>query len=306
MNFISKTILAILVAILIIIPSYENTHAQTTSIGVSPSQISDLELMPGNSYTRQFTVSRSDTSTSEKIQVEISMNDGIGKWISTSPENLELKKGENRKDFNVEITIPEDAEFGEYTGNIRVRLVPVASTAQVQLFPGVRIDLQFIVGENVTIDLKVLRSSLSNITQNQPLHLAMEVENRGNASDSVDIVELEVTNLAGKPLYSASTKEIEEIDAFDKAEINYIFKNHDLQVGQYLANLAVSSDGDTIYTNRLSFEISEEVKPNEDDRDFRKILISIGLIVGLSSVLAFIIFVIYKRRKDDKNPKKTS
>ena len=163
------------------------------SIGVSPSDFYNEALMRGSTYEREFFITRSDTSVAADVTISIYSDDNIEDWFTFSPGNtFKLETGDDNVSFKVSATVPSDAEYKQYTGNIVVQVAAEGQEGQVILVPGVNIKINLTVSDKQVRDFTVLKASVEAYEQGQALELDLEIKNDGNVNIAPSKVRLYV------------------------------------------------------------------------------------------------------------------
>lgn len=287
------------------------SKAQQNSLGISPSYITSEILRPGNTYTQEFVLSRSNPETDATAIVEVDAPAPLDSWITLNDGNeIAMPAGQQRVEFSISVNVPEDATITDYNGFIRVRLSNnEASNVQVALLPGVRIDVRLDLSNEIIKKLEILSASVPTFPINNTLNMVLKVDNQGNVPDAPQRAVLRVLSLQEEEVALLTTEAISDVPAFSQSEVNAIFSNHGLTESSYLAEVEIFYEDKIIYEDRLAFDVTEQsvvaetgekiIQTVENAPLLAKVALAVGTILTLGSITtAFILFL--KRRKQRK------
>ncbi|PIY17681.1 hypothetical protein COZ14_02315, partial [Candidatus Dojkabacteria bacterium CG_4_10_14_3_um_filter_Dojkabacteria_WS6_41_9] len=178
-----KTILLLIMLMVGFVGGISSVNATSSSIGVSPSQISNNLLVPGAELDTTLTVSRASAVDEVTAKIE-SFGDGVTSWISFPQGNtVILAKGVQRVEMIVKIKVPTDAKIGKYVGNLRLTLVK-EEKGQINIVPGVRVDVNLEVTDAKTESLTVQYVRITDSAFGAPYSLIVKINNTGNIATS--------------------------------------------------------------------------------------------------------------------------
>lgn len=200
---------------LVLLPEY--AYAASSSIGVSPSQISNEILTPGAEVETKLTVSRASASDEVVANVEISGQE-IASWISFPEGNrVTLEKGTQRKEITVKIKVPQNAAYKKYEGNLRFT-VTQQTQGQVNIVPGVRVDIRLTVTDKVTESIKVQHVQVKDSALNDPYGITVKVKNLGNTAASPTKLVLHILDINENQLRSLEYQFSEKVAPFSEKD----------------------------------------------------------------------------------------
>jgi hypothetical protein len=180
--------------------------------GITPPYVRNTSLIRNSTYEQQILLVRGDPNTAQKAEVTIDAPE-IQDWITiVEGSNISLPKGEQKVPMTVRVTVPEDAEFKDYTGAIRIRTVPddgqVAEGA-VSISLGARVDIELSVIDKEIKDFRVRKVSIGELNEGHkfwwlffPGKIRFEtmLENIGNVDVSPSQVEIKMYERTGTVL----------------------------------------------------------------------------------------------------------
>ncbi len=246
-------------AILLVLPTFFAAKVQA-GFGVSPGEVYNHHIKPGQTEVQKFTLSRSNTNHALDVKVEKDLGE-INSWVEITP-GLEFTMNEGQKTYEVTVTmkIPNDAELKEYGGHIRFTTYPVetenSEASGVSVSEGARVDIDIVTTNEDYTNLNVRRLNINNTCTDNPIELEMYIENDGNTETSPTMVTLKILDIYQEPVETLETTEIENIDA-GKTATTYANLDHNLKPGSYYAHTQVFIGEETLREELLSFNIIE-------------------------------------------------
>ena len=92
--------------------------------GITPPYVSNTSLTRSSVYEQQILMVRSNPTEDMNAQIVVDAPEIEG-WIEIlEGETILLPSGEQKVPMTVRITVPTDAEFKNYNGDIRIKTVP--------------------------------------------------------------------------------------------------------------------------------------------------------------------------------------
>jgi hypothetical protein len=211
MNIVFKklALLAVLIPVLFLSTGIEKTFA---GFGITPPYVKNTSLTRNSVYEQQILLVRSETTTNEKAEITIDAPDII-EWVEVI-EGTEIKmpSGVQKVPMTVRITVPEDAEFKDYQGKIRIRTLPDSgevAPGAVSISLGALVDIQLSVIDKKIEDFRVRKISAPDLNEGHKfawlffpgkISFEMLIENTGNVDISPSRVQFRIFDRAGKVL----------------------------------------------------------------------------------------------------------
>ncbi len=292
-HIINKTLLNAITVLALFVISTSAVHA---GFGISPSDISNKHLMPGDHMEMEIVLSRSDPIEDLDIVIEPALNE-ISSWFKFEPGmSFTFPKGQQRFPFKVIIDVPQDAPLNQFEGVIRIKASESGSdSGGVSIVKGARLDVELMTTDIAVTDLLVRSMNMKDVGQYSPLELIAKIENVGNTSSSPDEVKVTVMDLNQQPIKELVTTEIEEIEPYTTKEVSAYFDDHGLEIGEYFGVGQIIKDGSVLREERMVFRVTEggESRVTLDGGDqgsdrFTKENILSGLaLLGLLGALAY-------------------
>jgi hypothetical protein len=261
--------------------------AHAAGFGVSPTDIYNEYLAPGMTFEKEFTLSRSGSLEELDIYIEPDLGD-ITSWFTFSPGSVfKFEQGEDIKTFRVIVNVPQDAEYTEYDGVVRVKAVPSSEEIKgVSITQGVRLDAGLIVTEVVVRKLAILSIDALDAIVGEPVQIELLGENQGN-TDVSPTIKAKIMDLNMNILEEHDLSDFGVIEAGKTSTLTAQLPTS-LPVGEYFVEVQVLLDGEELRTERVVFNIREaEVEEDED----QNIPLIAGIIDFFRNNRAFVIVI---------------
>lgn len=245
----------------------QTAHA---GFGVTPPYVSNASLTRSSTYEQVIYLVRSDPTTDLKATISIDVP-GINEWFSIA-EGMEilLPRGEQKVPMTVKVTVPKDAKYQQYTGNIRIKTGPAddqVAGGAVSISLGAQIDVDLTVIDKKIKDFKVRKIGVSDLNEGHKLawlyfpgkiNFEMLVENIGNVAVAPSDVVFRIYDQSGTVLLEETHKKgkIDTVDPF-LTETVYAELPTRLPAGSYLARFEIKNGDDV----KLSGEVNLSILP---------------------------------------------
>lgn len=236
--------------------------------GITPPYVRNTSLIRNSTYEQQILLVRGDPNTAQRAEVSIDAPE-ILDWIEiVEGTNIPLPRGEQKVPMTVRITVPEDAEFKDYEGAIRIRTVPddgqVAEGA-VNISLGARVDIELSVIDKEIKDFRVRKVAIGELNEGHkfwwlffPGKIRFEtmLENIGNVDVAPSSVELKIYERTGTVLLE-ETKNIGKVPKVEPYQTETVIAEIPtrLPAGSYVAKYKIFNDAEVKQEGELSLSI---------------------------------------------------
>jgi len=237
----------VVVSLLLILAWAQRAQA---GFGISPPYVQNSNLTRNSFYEQKIWLGRSDPADELRVEVTVDVP-GANDWISIDKgTSFIIPKGQKQIPMTVGVRVPDDAEFGTYEGNIRVRVFPTGpeKQGQVSIVLGAQIDVDLDVLDKKIYDFKVWTVNIPNLEEGHKfwwlyfpgkIQFVTEIENLGNIKSAPTKIELKVYDSKGeKILESMETEKIDTVNPFSTETITAEFPTY-LPAGSYEAEFKV-------------------------------------------------------------------
>ncbi len=302
-----KVLARVSLALAILIVGFSQTVY--AGFGITPPYVTNTSLTRNSVYEQLIYIVRSDPTADLKAMISIDVP-GVNEWF-TIVEGSEflLPRGEQKVPMTVRVSVPDDAEFKKYTGNIRIKTgapdgAPAGAGVNISL--GAQIDVDLTVIDKEIRDFKVRRIGISDLNEGHKvgwlyfpgkIRFEMFVENTGNVPVAPTDVVFRIYDRSGNVLLEETHKKgsIKEVQPF-MTETVFAELPTRLPQGSYLARFEVLNGKEV----KLSGEVNISILPygTLQEAGFGFIGLSLphklSVIVPLLFGLGIIIFVILR------------
>jgi hypothetical protein len=228
--------------------------------GISPADVYNTHLKPGDNFEKEITLSRSDTDEDLKVVVETDLKEAES-WFQFEPgKEFIFPTGQSRLILKIKVNVPNNAELKTYQGIIRIKASSVdTQNSGVSIVKGARMEVNLVTTSLDVSTLVVKGMSISEVHDNDPIKLLMNIENKGNTITAPTKVTLEIQDLTKKTIETLEDSSLEKIDPNISKEIIAEFKNN-LGGGEYFGLVKVYLDDKLIHSDRLVFKVINATK----------------------------------------------
>lgn len=280
--------------------------------GVTPPYVRNTSLTRNSTYEQQILLVRGDPNVPLNASVIIDAPE-IASWIEIV-EGFEfpLPRGEQKVPMTVRIKVPDDAEFKNYGGAIRVK-TGVAdaglSTGAVNISLGAQIDIQLDVIDKEIKDFQIRKIGISDLNAGHKvgwlyfpgkIRFSMLLENTGNVDVAPSNVTFSIFDATGKvPLEETKSKgKIKKVAPYANEDIVAEIPTR-LPPGTYIARYKIFNGEDV----KQEGEVNVNIVPfgTLQLAGFGFIGLSlphqISLILPVLALIALVIFVVFGVRE---------
>ncbi len=238
----------------------------SAGFGITPPYVNNSSLTRNSIYEQTILLVRSDPTVPLKAQISIDVP-GVNEWV-TIAEGTEftLPQGEAKVPMTVRITVPEDAEFKRYTGNIRIKTSAADTSAgAVSISLGAQIDVDLTVIDKVIKDFRVRKVGLSDLNEGHKfwwlyfpgkIQFEMMIENLGNVDVAPSEILFRIYDSSGQVLLeeTANTNSVKEISPF-KTDTVFAYLPTRLPYGNYITRYQVKNGDEVKQEGEMNLSI---------------------------------------------------
>ncbi len=289
--------------LLILFFFYIFTTPALAGFGVSPADISNNHLKPGDNFEKEITLSRSDINEDLKVTIETDLKEAED-WFQFEPgKEFIFPTGQARQILKIKVNVPNNAELKTYQGIIRIKASSVDSkNSGVSIVKGARMEVNLVTTSFDINTLVVKGMSILEINNNDPIKLLLNIENKGNTQIAPSKVTIEIQDLTQKTIGILEDTNLEKIDPNTSKEIMAEFKNS-LKKGEYFGLIKVYLDNKIIHSDRLVFKVNETSSVNNQQKTSVNNNAVILKHIGYSLILLLPVVIIFILRQKTNNKK---
>ncbi len=269
------------------------------AIGISPPAVINHHLLRGSHFQQRIYINQGDPKEALHATANINVPDNIKDWITLLPGTEFTISTTKLFPVFVVIDVPDDAELGNYGGEIKITTRPKElKEGQVSIGIGLAITLDLAVVEEEIINFSIENQRVQPMEEGWPVKLVLTIDNKGNTKAKPYKVFLEVYNrINGSFLGSGESSKCspDYVESFKKGEIAVEFPVSliDLPVGLYWAQGKIYKSQDEIVEYKFPFEVLERGTLPRKNAWLKWLLIGLG-------GAAFLGLIAWSLRKVDK------
>jgi hypothetical protein len=259
-----------LVAILFIPVLFFSTGSSfaEAGFGITPPYVKNTSLTRNSIYEQRILLVRGETNVAQKAEIIVDAPE-IEDWIEiVEGDEIKMPTGTQKIPMTVRVTVPNDADFKEYTGSIRIRTVPdsgeVAAGA-VSISLGALVDIELHVIDKQIKDFRVRRISVSDLNEGSKvawlffpgkIRFEMLIENTGNVDIAPSDVQFRIFDRSGKVLLeeTSSLGRVDKINPYATETVVAEIPTR-LPAGAYIAKYSIYNDDIVKQEGDLSLNI---------------------------------------------------
>jgi len=238
--------------------------------GVTPPYVTNTSLTRNSVYEQTIYLVRSDPTTDLKATISIDVP-GVNEWFTINEgKEFLLPQGAQKVPMTVKVTVPNNAEYKQYRGNVRIRTGAADNSVTggaVSISLGAQLDVDITVIDKKIRDFKVRKIGLSDLNEGHKvgwlyfpgkINFEMLIENIGNVPVAPSDVVFRIYERTGNVLLEQTHKKgrITNVDPF-MTETVFAQIPTKLPAGSYLARFEIKN-GDEV---KLSGEVNLSILP---------------------------------------------
>jgi hypothetical protein len=308
-NFV---VVLVLFPVLFLSVGIDQLHA---GFGITPPYVRNSSLTRNAIYEQQILLVRGDPSSAQIAEISIDAPELAG-WIEIVGGNrVELPVGLQKIPMTVQVRVPADAEYKDYTGAIRIRTVPAGDTlakGSVNISLGARVDIDLTVIDKRIEDFRVRKISLADLNEGSKLawlffpgkiKFDMLLENTGNVEIAPSKVEFKIYDRTGEAQLEEVTNigSIDTIAPYDTDTVTAELPTR-LPAGSYIARYRIYNGEDLKQEGDLSLNILPEGTAQSAGFGFIGLSIAhkISLLLPIFALLIAVLYFLFMRQKGRK------
>ena len=260
----------------------------SAGFGVSPPLIQEDRLVRGIAFERVIYLVQGVPD--RDIPIEVTVDSEIKDWISF-PQGMPITIPQGVQQFPliVRVDVPDSADLGIYSGEIRITAVPQRAdeSGEVAVALGGLVTLDLTVGDGIIYDFSVKQIKILDIKEGDAPKANIQITNSGNVPAGPDTVTFELFNKFGEiRLAYAENHEFKKVPVFSEGGSTLSFPM-DVYVapGEYWGHVKVYRDQELIGELRTVFNVNEKTL-------FEKAL---PYLIGIVA-LVFLLLVVFRVR----------
>ncbi len=285
------------------------------SFGVTPPYVKNTSLVRNSVYEQQILLVRGNPNEALAAEIVVDAPE-IAPWIQIVEGNrILLPQGEQKVPMTVKVTVPDDAEFKQYTGRIRIKTVPAdgeVSPGAVNISLGALIDIELTVIDKEIKDFRVRRVSMGELNEGHKfwwlffpgkINFETTLENTGNVDVAPSKIELQIYDFSGKVLLEETKNlgRIKKVKPFSTDTVTAAIPTR-LPHGGYITRYKIYNDDQVKQEGDLSLTIHPYGTLQQAGFGFMGLSIAhkISVLLPIFSLLIAVLYAIHIRRSRKK------
>lgn len=236
--------------------------------GITPPYLTNTSLTRNSVYEQTILLVRSNPVDDLKATITLDVP-GVNEWFEiVEGQEFLLPKGEQKVPMTVRVTVPGDADYKKYTGDIRIKTGAPddqVTSGAVSISLGAQVDVDITVIDKVIKDFKIRKIGISDLNEGHAvgwlyfpgkIRFEMKLENLGNVPVAPSEVVFRMYDSSGTVLIE-ETKNKGRIAEVDPFEIDTVYAEipTKLPAGNYLARFEIKNEDDIKREGELSVSI---------------------------------------------------
>jgi hypothetical protein len=281
--------------------------------GITPPYVKNANLTRNSIYEQTIFLVRSDPVNDLRVEVFID-TPGIEDWfVIDKGREFFMSRGEVKLPMVVQVQVPDDAEFKNYTGAIRIRTSDAnnvrTGSGAVSIALGAQIDVDITVIDKVIRDFRVRKIAISDLNAGRKLgwlyfpgkiRFGVTLENTGNVDVAPSSVEFDIYDVQGKELLeqTESSNNIEKVKPFGTDQVIAELPTR-LPPGNYIGRYRIFNDEDVKQAGEVNLSIKPYGTVAASGYGFfgLSMLHKITIIAPLLVLFAILYFIMRPKRK---------
>lgn len=295
------------------------TNIVHAGFGVTPPYFRNTSLTRNSTYEQQILLVRGDPTRDLKASVIIDAPE-IADWITVvEGDSFILPRGEQKVPMTIRVQVPNDADFKNYAGAIRVKTGSVDGTAAggggVNISLGAQIDVDLNVIDKVIEDFRIRKISISDLNEGHKLgwlyfpgkiKFGMKLENTGNVDVAPSSVRFKIYDHTGTILLEDTDNrgKIKKIIPYATETVVADIPTR-LPAGNYLARYEIYNNESVKQEGEINVNIRPYGTVQSAGFGFSGLSLphKVSIILPILSVLALLVFVVHLGRERRRKKK---
>lgn len=306
MNFAKSLSIAILLFLIL------GADLALAGFGVTPPYVRNTSLTRNSTYEQQILLVRGDPNVPLKASVVVDAPE-IWDWIEIVGGNeFELPRGEQKVPMTVRVKVPDDAEFKNYTGAIRIKTGAVddaVSSGAVNISLGAQVDIELNVIDREIKDFRIRKINISDLNEGHKLawlyfpgkiRFDMLLENTGNVDVAPSNVEFKIYDATGNILLEdvKNKGKIDRVEPYATQQVTAQIPTR-LPSGTYIARYQIFNDEEIKQEGEVNLNVLPYGTLQIAGFGFLGLSLAhqVSVILPILAFLALCIFIIHSLRQ---------
>lgn len=236
--------------------------------GITPPYVRNASLIRNATYEQTILLVRSDPASALQADITIDVP-GINDWFTIKEgTSFVLPAGQDKVSMTVVVTVPDNAPYKPYAGNIRIKTSAAdgqVAGGAVSISLGAQIDVEITVIDKQIKDFRVRKIGISDLNEGHKLgwlyfpgkvSFEMLLENIGNVKIAPSKVVFRIYDPSGQILLEEieHTNRIDKVKPFEQSTV-YAELPTRLPRGAYIARYQIYNADEVKQEGEISLNI---------------------------------------------------
>ena len=297
---------------LVVVIFVMGAESAQAGFGITPPYVRNTSLTRNSIYEQEILLVRGDPNQDLRAEIVIDAPE-IRDWIEiVEPTPIPLPRGEQKVPMTVRVTVPDDADFTDYEGKIRIKTEPSddqVARGAVSISLGAQVDINLTVIDREIKDFRVRKVSVSDLNEGHKLawlyfpgkiEFGMRLENTGNIDVAPSQVSFRIYDPTGTVLLeeTENTGRIEKIKPYATEDVVANLPTR-LPAGTYVARYTIFNDEEVKQEGELTLSILPAGTLQKAGYGFIGLSIphKVSVLLPIFTVIILILYLIYARRQ---------
>jgi hypothetical protein len=301
---------------LVLIPVFfvsSGFYEAMAGFGITPPYVRNTSLTRNSVYEQQILLVRGDPNVGQRAEVTIDAP-GFEDWIEVVEGlDIPLPRGVQKVPMTVRVRVPDDADFTNYTGYIRIRTLPedgqVAAGA-VNISLGARVDIDLDVIDKEIKDFRIRKVAVPDLNEGTKLgwlffpgkvNMNILLENIGNVDIAPSRIDFRIYDRSGEALLEETKNlgKIERVAPYATDEIVAEIPTR-LPAGRYIARYQIYNDDDIKQEGDLTLTIQPAGTLQTAGFGFSGLSVphKISVLLPIFSIIIILLYILHIRRRN--------
>jgi hypothetical protein len=280
--------------------------------GITPPYVRNTSLTRNSIYEQQILLVRSETNVAQKAEITIDAPE-IDSWIQVlEGSEISMPRGVQKVPMTVRIQVPDDAEFRDYEGAIRIRTVPddgEIAPGGVSISLGALVDIDLSVIDREIRDFRIRKISAADLNEGTKLawlffpgkiKFDMLMENTGNIDVAPSRVEFRIFDRAGQVMLEETENlgRIDTVPPYGTETVTAEIPTR-LPAGSYIARYRIFNGDEVKQEGDLNLNILPAGTLQEAGFGFSGLSLphKISVLLPIFAILIAVLYLLHVRRR---------
>lgn len=280
--------------------------------GITPPYVRNSSLTRNSVYEQQILLVRGDPDQDLKALISIDAPE-IQDWLEIVEDDpIPLPRGEQKVPMTVRVTVPDDADFKDYTGKIRIKTEPSndqVARGAVSISLGAQVDIDITVIDREIKDFRVRKVGVSDLNEGHDfwwlyypgkIEFDMRIENTGNVDVAPSEVRFRIYDTTGTVLLEETdnTGRLPKVKPYAVEDMTAYLPTR-LPAGTYIARYDILNDEQVKQSGELTISIMPYGTLQKAGYGFIGLSLAhkTSILLPIFTVLIVILYIIYARRQ---------